>query len=162
MPVRRSLLDLSRRARRIFAAAYVLGLAAIIVAGQRAPDHVFGFQMFNESSRMKIQLFRRVAHGSKTRLVPAPGGTWQARDKHGTLRTYRWNDRVKDGVLGRLETRVHASYGLEGQLFRLGRALEDFLLHIPEDTETKALVAVVETSKNGRDPERVRLTAVRP
>jgi hypothetical protein len=136
-------------------------MACVIAWGAKAPDHAFGFQMFNEASSITISLERRVRRGKARVLVPAPGGVWRARGRDGTARTFRWNDHVKDNVLGRLEDRRHASYGLEGQLFRLKKALAYVLEHIPDDAETEALVAVVDASKNGRPLERIRLTAVR-
>jgi hypothetical protein len=56
---------------------------------------------------------------------------------------------------------VHAAYGLDAQLFRLKLALEDVLSHTRDDRETRALVAVVDTVKNGRPGPQVRVTAVR-
>jgi hypothetical protein len=157
----RSLLDLGPKARRVFAALYVAAFVAVVGWGLKAPDHAFGFQMFNETSNLTISLERRVRRGGKRVLSPAPGGVWQARGADGKERTFRWSDHVRDGVLGQLEVRRHASYGLDGQLFRLRQALGYVLEHIPDDTETEALIAVVDASKNGRPPQRVRLTAVR-
>jgi hypothetical protein len=145
----------------VFSALYVVGIVSAIAAGAREPDRVFGFQMFNETSTLNISLERRVRQGKKRVTVPAPGGVWQARDRSGVVRDFRWTDRVRDRVLGHLEVKRAASYGLEGQLFRLKKALADVLAHIPEDAETEALIAVVEASRNGRAPERIRLTAVR-
>jgi hypothetical protein len=93
--------------------------------------------------------------------VKVVDGSWQARDRRGKLRTFSYHDRIRDRTLGRLEQFVHASYGLDGQLFRLQLALEDVLAHTREDRETRALVAVVDTIKNGRPGPQVRLTAVR-
>ncbi len=70
---------------------------------------------------------------------------------------------MHDGVLGTLGSYVHASYGLAAQLFRLQLALaRRGLLHIPDDHETEALVAVVDTIKNGHESAQVRLQAARP
>jgi hypothetical protein len=154
-------LDFRPAARRAFAALYVIAMVSAIAAGIREPDHVFGFQMFNETSKLEIALERRVRRGRLVKVEPVPGGVWRARDRAGVLREFRWSDRVRDRVLGRLEIRRPAHYGLEGQLFRLRKALADVLAHIPDDTETEALTAVVKASHNGRAPERIRLTAVR-
>jgi hypothetical protein len=139
----------------------VSALAFVIVSAQQNPDHVFGFQMFNESSRLRIQLFRRLRGAARAELIPVVDGAWEARDRFGQVRTFRYQDRVRDRVLGNLDVPVHASYGLDAQLFRLKYALEDVIEHTRDDTETKALVAVVDTVKNGRPGPRVRLTAVR-
>lgn len=156
---RRSLLDLGPSARVTFAVLYVAVMAWVIGGAQLRPDHVFGFQMFNQSSKIDIRLLRRVRAGRS--LVPVVDGIWQARDRRGEVHTFRWEERVKDPVLRVLERPVHARYGLEGQLYRLERALADVLAHIPEDAETTGLVASVTTLKNGRNPRIVRLEAKR-
>ena len=158
----RTFLDLPPRLRPIFFCAYLGVQGAILLRAQRSPDFVFGFQMFNASSDMKIALFRKVRHIGHSRLVPVRDGTWEAKDRSGRRQTYRWQDRVHDGVLSNLDRYVHASYGLEAQLFRLQFALRDVLQHAPDDSETEALVAVVDTLKNGREPKRVRLEEDRP
>ncbi|HEY3495650.1 MAG TPA: hypothetical protein VGK73_13225 [Polyangiaceae bacterium] len=140
---------------------YVAGLLLATAVGMSQPDRVFGFQMFNESSTIEISLERRVRRGGKRSVEPLPDGSWSARDRNGTVHRFRWTDRVHYGALGTLGVRRHASYGLDAQLFRLKRALEDVLRNIPDDAETEALIAVVEASRNGRPPERIRLTAVR-
>lgn len=140
---------------------YVVAIAVVIVLAQQNPDHVFGFQMFNESSRLRIELFRRVRGAPSRELVKVVDGSWQARDRRGKLRSFSYHDRIRDRTLARLEQSVHASYGLDGQLFRLKLALEDVLAHTRDDRETKSLVAVVETVKNGRPGPTVRVTAVR-
>ncbi len=158
----RSLFDLPLKARAAFFFAYLSVQAAILIRAQRGPDFVFGFQMFNESSDLKITLFRRVRHKGRLRLLAVHDGAWQAMDTQGAPHTFRWQTRVRDGVLGTLGSYVHASYGLQAQLFRLQFALRDVARHIPDDSETEALVAVVDTLKNGRDPAQVRLEAIRP
>lgn len=157
----RSLLDLGPRARVLFVAGF-LGLQLYAIAwGQLAPDHVLGFQMFNESSRMKIDLFREVERKGKVSLVPVPDGTWSARDSRGKLHDFAWQHRIKHYTLRELGRERHANYGLDAQLFRLQGALDDVVRNIPDDARTKALVAVVEASRNGR-PETHRLRAERP
>jgi hypothetical protein len=153
-------LDLGPRARVVFALAYLALQGLLVGYGLSVPDHVFGFQMFNESSRIRISLFRQVR--GRRKLVPVRGGTWEARDEKGGLHTFHWDDRVHYYVLRRLDGFVPAAYGLEAQRVRLQQALDDVATHIPEDAETEALVAVVDASKNGREPERFRLTGVRP
>jgi hypothetical protein len=158
----RSLLDLPLKARAAFFFAYLSVQALILIRAQHGPDFVFGFQMFNASSDMKIALFRKVRRKGRARLIPISDGTWQAKDASGTVHAFRWQDRVHDGVLGTLDTSIHASYGLEAQLFRLQFALRDVAAHIAADRETEALVAVVDTLKNGHEHGQVRLEAARP
>ncbi|HWZ91583.1 MAG TPA: hypothetical protein VNW92_22125 [Polyangiaceae bacterium] len=158
----RSLLDLPLKARAAFFCVYLGVQAVILIRAQQSPDFVFGFQMFNASSDMRIALFRKVRRRGHVRLVPVSGGTWEAKDAQGAVHAFRWQDRVHDGVLGTLDTSIHASYGLEAQLFRLQFALRDVASHITGDHETEALVAVVDTLKNGHEHQRVRLEAARP
>jgi hypothetical protein len=154
--VRRSILELGPRARVAFAVVYLVTMVAVIITAQSRPDHVFGFQMFNESSTINIHLFRR-AQGRR-QLEPLPDGSF-SESSHGAVRTFSWYERVHDPVLGKLNTTMHAKYGLAGQLFRLRIALDDFVQRLPDDTETLELVARVETSKNGREPEVVQIVA---
>jgi hypothetical protein len=158
---KRSALELGVPARVACAILYLATQCALLVYAQKVPDHVFGFQMFNASSDMRISLFRRVQYGRHPRLIAVQGGAWQARDARGEVHTVRWNDRVRDGVLGHLDGFVHASYGLDAQLFRLQYALDDFVAHMPDDRETRALVAVVEVVKNGISLPAVRLIGER-
>jgi hypothetical protein len=133
-----------------------------IAWGQLAPDHVLGFQMFNETSTMSVQLFREVERKRRRVLVPVPDGAWSARDEAGKVHEYAWQDRIKYWPLSSLNAKVRAKYGLSAQLFRLQGALHDVVRHIPGDAQTLALVAVVETTRNGRPPQTVKLRAERP
>jgi len=133
-----------------------------IAWGQRAPDHALGFQMFNESSRLTIRLFRELQNKRGRVLVPVPGGHWRAPDASGTLRDYAWRDRVRYYPLDTLDTSLHAPYGLAAQLFHLQAALDDMASHIPLDTRTLALVAEIETVKNQQPGPVVRLRAEKP
>jgi len=118
--------------------------------------------MFNESSRITIHLFREVERRKRRVLLPLPDGHWRAPDAQGTLRDFAWSDRVRASPLYVLGQSVHAPYGLDAQLFRLQAALEDVVRHTPEDTRTLALVAEVETARNGRPGPVVRLRADKP
>jgi hypothetical protein len=153
----RSLLDLPLRLRAVFFCAYLAAQLALLVSAQRSPDFVFGFQMFNASSDMQIRLFRQIRRKGRSRLVPVRGGAWQVTDRAGNRHEFRWQDRVRDGVLANLDRYVHASYGLNAQLFRLRFALRDVAAHLPGDDETEALIALVDTVKNGREHGQVRL-----
>jgi len=157
-------LKLPERLRPLWFFGYLGIQAALLIRAQRSPDFVFGFQMFNASSELRIALFRqlRPRHRRPSRLVSVTDGAWQVKGRDGRLRSFRWNDRVRDGVLGTLDRFVHASYGLDAQLFRLQFALDDVAQHLPGDDETEALVARVDTRKNGRDQPQLRLTGSRP
>jgi hypothetical protein len=150
-------LDLSPRLRGVFFCAYLSAQLTLLVRAQSSPDFVFGFQMFNESSDLKISLFREIRRKGRTRLVPVRDGTWQVEDRAGNQHEYHWQARVRDGVLAHLDQYEHASYGLEAQLYRLQFALRDVAAHLPGDDETEALLAVVDTVKNGREHGQVRL-----
>jgi hypothetical protein len=150
------------RARVLFVVLF-FGLELAGVAwGQRTPDHALGFQMFNESSRLTIHLFRELQSKRKRVLVPVAGGRWQAPDPSGVVREYAWRDRVRYFPLDTLDTSLHAPYGLGAQLFHLQAALDDMAAHIPNDTRTRALVAEVETVKNRVPGPSVRLRAEKP
>jgi hypothetical protein len=153
------MLNLGPRARVVFCAAYVAAQISLLAFGLRAPDHVFGFQMFNESSRVQFQLFRKVR--GKRHLLPVVDDAWEARDRAGRVHRFRWNDRVRYYVLGRSGVSMHASCGLDAQLFRLQAALDHVLAHIPADTRTQELTAVVHASLNGRPNRELRLTGKR-
>jgi hypothetical protein len=155
----------SRKAvlRAVFFFGYLGVQVALLLHAQSTPDFVFGFQMFNASSEMKISLFRKLGPHRQhaARLIPVRDGVWQAKDSHGELHELHWNDRVRDSTLSALGRYVHASYGLDAQLFRLQYALDDVARHLTDDSETQALVAVVDTRKNGRGGAQVRLTGAR-
>lgn len=143
--------------------ALFFGLELVAIAwAQRTPDHVLGFQMFNETSRLTIHLFREVTKKRKRVLVPLPDGRWQAPDANGRLRAYAWQDRVLVSPLNVLETSMHARYGLDAQLFHLQAALDDMVRHIPDDASTLALVAKVDTIRNGVPGPQLQLRAEKP
>jgi hypothetical protein len=156
----RSLLNLSPRLRPFFFCAYLATQLFLLFRAQSSPDLVFGFQMFNASSQLKISLFRKVRHRGRSRVVRIRDGAWETKDRSGTRHTHRWQDRVRYRNLSTLDQFVHAAYGLDAQLFRLQFALHDFAEHLPGDEETEALIAEVDTRKNGGDGH-VRLQADR-
>jgi hypothetical protein len=139
--------------RFVFAGLYLAGQVALVLTAAARPDHIFGFRMFPEASTLEIHLFRDTRMGS----VPAPRGDWSAHDGSGQLRHFTWRDRVHDPVLASIDARVFASYGVDTQLARLGRALDDVADHVAEDAETLRLRAEVIVRKNGGDPVTVRL-----
>ena len=142
-----------RPLRVVFAALWIGGQAALVITAGGRPDHIFGFRMFPEASTLEIHLWRDTARGT----VPAPRGEWSARDEAGQIRHFSWRDRVRDPVLASIDARVFASYGLDAQLARLGRALDDMADHVPEDAETQQLRAEVVVRRNGGEPATVTL-----
>jgi hypothetical protein len=149
--MRTSWLDLGPRARIVFAAAFLGLQLALVLSTPWRGDRVFAMQMFNASSTMKIALFRRVrGEDGVEHLMRVEHGRWQARDASGVTHTFRWRDRVRDRVLTGLDRTVHATDGVDAQLFHLQLALADVAAHLAEDTETRALVARVQASDNGR------------
>ncbi|MGC4090534.1 MAG: hypothetical protein QM756_22225 [Polyangiaceae bacterium] len=153
---------LGRKACVFFVVAYLLLQLILIVTADMRPDRVFGFRMFNEASSTKLELYRAVRRRGRERLLKIEEGSWQARGPQGALQRFSWTDRVRYNPLMRTGEFVHSPYGLDAQLFRLQAALDDVVRHIPDDGETVALVAQVETKKNGVVGPPVRLEARRP
>jgi len=158
----RSVLNLSPRLRPLFFCAYLATQLTLLIRAQRSPDFVFGFQMFNASSELKISLLRKVRRGGRSRVVHVRDGAWETKDASGERHTFRWHDRIRYSRLTVLDRYVHAAYGLDAQLFRLQAALHDFAAHLSGDRETEALIAEVDTIENGRVRGHVRLQADRP
>jgi hypothetical protein len=156
-----SWLDLDVRGRMLFGAVYLATQAGLVLTSPLRPDGVFSFQMFNESSTIAIHLSRRVI-GREGREVTVPSnGRWEVKGASGSHRWFNWSDRIRDPILGTLGRPVHAAYGVDAQLFRLKKALDDALSHSPEDVETRAIVADVEVRRNGREPTFLHLEASR-
>jgi hypothetical protein len=148
-------MSLRLKGRVAFGALWIVGQVALVVSADDRPDHIFGFRMFPEASTLEIELLRVTARGD----VPAPHGEWSAQDGSGQLRHFSWHDRVRDPVLGTLDTPVFASYGLDAQFARLQHALDDVADHLQGDAETLQLQADVSASKNGREPTTVILSS---
>jgi len=157
-----SRLDLSEEKRTILAAVYVVVQVALLVTASARPDGVFAFRMFNESSTISIELLRRVRLGDGSLAVVPTNGRWEARDASGAVHVVSWNNRVRDPILGTLGRPVHAAYGVDAQLFRLQRALDDVARSTPEDAETKALLARVDIVRNGHQRFEKLLESARP
>jgi len=149
--------ELGRKARLLFVVLFLGLQLGLIFTAEERPDRTFAFRMFNESSSLKFDLYREVKARRGRRRVPVPDGNWQARTPSGSVAEFHWTDRVRYPSLTRFSVFVHTPYGLDAQLFRLQKALDDVASHIPEDTETLALIAVVDTLKNGRDAGRVTM-----
>jgi hypothetical protein len=154
--------DLRKNARAAFVLVYVGLQLALVLSADARPDRVYGFRMFNESSSLKFDLYRRVRTRRGTRLVAVRNGEWQARTKTGERLTFRWTDRIRYPALIEPGVFVHATYGLDAQLFRLQRALDDVAAHLTLDGETEALLAKVEMNRNGRAAGSRELVGERP
>jgi hypothetical protein len=144
-----SLLDLGPRARVVFAAAFLVGQATLIATAGLRPDNAFGFRMFSESSDVRITLSRRLRRAPEL-AIPVENGEWEAHDRDGWVRSFRWTDRVQDGTLSVLDRSIPAAYSVRAQIARLQHALDDVAAHTPDDTETQTLVADVAVRRNGR------------
>jgi hypothetical protein len=158
---RSSWLNLGMRGRAMFAAAYLLVQGALVATSPSRPDTVFSFQMFNESSTIAIALSRRVQRPDGSVVTVPTGGRWQARDREGVHRGFAWTDRVRDPILATVGRPVHASYGVDAQLFHLQKALDDVVAHLNDDAETTALVADVEVRRNGQRAFHTRLESAK-
>lgn len=153
---------LGRKARLAFVALFLGLQAGLILTAELRPDRIFSFRMFNESSKLKFELYREVRGRRGLRRVIVRDGVWRAHTPAGNLAEFRWTDRVRFASLSRTSQLTHTPYGLDAQVFRLQKALEDVAAHIPEDTDTRALIAVADTLKNGRPAGRITLRADRP
>lgn len=145
---RHGVLDLGPRARVVFAACWIAGQCALVLTASGRSDHIFGFRMFPEASTLEIHLSRITASAT----LATADGEWSASDTHGQLRHFSWRDRVRDPVLAAIGVRVFASYGVDAQLARLQRALDDVADHLDGDAETFRLRAEVVVRRNGGDP----------
>ncbi len=79
----RSLLNLNPRLRPLFFCAYLAMQLWLLVRAHYSPDLVFGFQMFNASSQLKISLFRKVRRRGRSRVVAIRDGFWETKDRSG-------------------------------------------------------------------------------
>ena len=152
---RRPVTDFRPSARVALAGCWIAGQATLVLTASGRPDHIFGFQMFPEASTIEIHLSRETSRGD----LAAPGGEWSARDASGQQRHFSWRDRIREPLLGAVDERIFASYGVDTQLARLQRALDDVVAHVPEDGERRRLRADVRVWKNGRPPSTVTLTS---
>ena len=118
----------------VFAACWVLGQGALILTAARAPTTCSASGCSPRPPPWRSTCPARWRAASSRRR----GGEWSARDASGQLRHFSWHDRVRDPVLASLDQRVFASYGVDAQLARVGRALDDVADHVPEDGETLA------------------------
>lgn len=155
------MIDLGRRARVVFAAAWFAAQGALVLTAGARPERAFGFQMFSESSTIAVHLERKVdsptGHGLAS--VDVRDGEWSARDARGVPHHFSWRDRVKVPALAVFDRTLHASYGAEAQLARWQAAVDDVARHVPDDAETRQLVLEVTVRKNGHEPFVVQLAS---
>jgi hypothetical protein len=149
------------RARVAFTASYLCVQAALIGTGGRRADHAFSFQMFSESSTVRITLLREIEapSGHGTVILPVRHGEWTAADAEGVRHRFDWRDRVREPILSTFDVTLDAAYGAKAQLSRTQAALDDVASHIEEDAETERLLADVTLVKNGREPTVTRLAS---
>jgi hypothetical protein len=145
--------------RTLFAASWIAVQGALVLTAGRRPDGAFGFRMFHESSTVQVALYREIRGESGPVRVRVEDGTWNARDRAGTMRRFTWYDRVRRPELGIFDREISASYGVAAQLWRFQAAVDDVATHLVEDTETRRLVLEVTVRKNGREPRKVELTS---
>jgi hypothetical protein len=153
--------ELSPPARALFSALYLCLQVTLIVTGDRRSDHAFAFQMFGESSTVRLTLLREIeapgGHGML--VVPVHRGEWIAPDSLGTRHHFDWRDRVKVPGLSIFDVAFDAAYGARAQLDRAQAALDDVAAHIEDDAETQRLFVDVTLVKNGREPTVTRLVS---
>jgi hypothetical protein len=153
--------ELHPLARAFFATLYLSVQAILIVTGARRPDHTFAFQMFSESSTVRLVLLREITapSGHGTVVVSVHHGEWTAPDALGTRHRFDWRDRVKAPGLSTFDVTLDAAYGVRAQLGRIQAALDDVAAHINDDDETQRLLVDATCVKNGREPTLMRLAS---
>ena len=147
------MLDLGPRARVAFALCFFAAELALIVSAPLRVDRVFGFEMFNASSDIEIQLARKLRdRGGRLIEHSLPNGEWTATDAQGRPHVFRCRELVRATRLTRIGVKTHAKDGVNAQLYHLQRALDHVAAHIPDDAQTVALVARVHAVHNGHTP----------
>lgn len=134
-------------ARRVFVATWIVVQVALVIRAYGAPQDVFGFQMFPESSTWRAEIVRVTADGRRVDVAEEwPGG-------------YRWGDLVGFRGLDTPALDQHATAGIDSTLDFLGKALDFAATHTPADTETLRLEATVVYRRNGRPAQVVVLAS---
>ena len=140
-------LGLRLRARAVFCALFFGGEALLIATAKMRSDRSYGFQMFPEASTITVHVARRLGDGQ---LVPIEQGRWQAHDCAGIPHAFVWSKMVRSPAPWKLDAPVGAPYGTESEVHRARDALRWVADRAPDDCETRALVAHIDTRKNGR------------
>ena len=134
-------------AGRAFVALWIAAQVALVARAYGAPQDVFGFQMFPESSTWQAEIVRVAADGRTEAVTDDwPGG-------------YRWEDLVPYRGFDRPGVEHHATAGIDSTLNFLAKALDYVATHTPADTETLRLSARVTYRRNGGPPEEIVLTS---
>ncbi|MGA2451855.1 MAG: hypothetical protein ABTD50_24660 [Polyangiaceae bacterium] len=149
------------RSRLAFAVLYLSLQATLIGTDWRRPDHVFAFQMFKESSTIRLVLLREIQAPARegTVVVPVHHGEWTALDIQGARHRFAWRDRVRTGSLSVLDRTLPVDYGASEASSRVQSALDDVAGHIGDDAETRRLLVDVTLTKNGRETTVTRLAS---
>ncbi len=144
----------------VFAVAWVSLQVALVLTADRRLDAAFAFRMFNESSSIRMALYREIAlpDGQRTR-IHAEDGVWSANDSGGLRRRFAWTDRVRRYELAMFDRETSAKYGVAATLSRLQGALDDVATHTPDDAETRRFLLDVTVRRNGREPYVVHLAS---
>ena len=121
-------------------------------------DRSYGFRMFPETS---CNHGARVAAPATAAGRPVEGGRWQAHDCSGGVHSFAWGKMVRFPAPWKLDAPVGAPYGVESELHRRRMRSRWVAEHTPDDCETRALVAHVVPTKNGRRLDAVDLEVAR-
>jgi hypothetical protein len=150
--------DLGPRGRTVACAVFFGSEAALIATAGMRTDQSYGFRMFPESSSIVVHLSRRLDDG---RLVAVDKrGHWEAHCD-GATHAFDWGKMVRAPAPWRLDAAVGAPYGVENEVQRMRDAMQWVADHTPDDCETRAFVATVDATKNGRPPYQVELEVTR-
>jgi hypothetical protein len=142
--------------RTLFAAAWLMLQAALVLTAGRRINHAFGFRMFEESSTVQLHLERLVDDGGSLPIDAA----WTTHDCEGRAVRYRWADLVRSGPV-RLDAPLLAPYGADAGLLRARAAVAWVATHTPRDCETRGFAATVTRVRNGRALPDVAFTVSR-
>jgi hypothetical protein len=139
--------DLGRRGRTAFCVLFFGSEALLIATAGMRSDRSYGFRMFPETSSIVVHVSRRL---DGDRVIPIEAGRWQAHDCSGGVHSFVWGKMVRFPAPARLDVPVGAPYGVDSEVHRTRDALRWVADHTPDDCETRALVAHVVPTKNGR------------
>jgi len=144
----------------IFAVAWLAAQVALVLTADRRVDAAFGFQMFTESSTIRMSLYREIIGADGQRLrVHVDDGVWSANDAGGLRRSFAWSERVRRYELARFDTETAAKYSAAATLARLQAALDDVATHTPDDADTRRFFLDVTVRRNGGEPYVVHLAS---